>query len=142
MGPEDTNIIEKITCLALKLPEGQKRQLLTLISTWKKDIRRTQREKYTELLHFTSEKGAHYGQARDINATGVFIENKGEFKVGEHVELILTFISAPNPIKLAGMVVRKTDEGIGVQFDSCSQSQIKYMDSIISTHALILRHEV
>jgi Tfp pilus assembly protein PilZ len=141
MDTADKSIIEKITKLAMQLPTKQKRQLVALISTWKKDIRRTQREKYTELLNFTSENGTHYGYARDINATGVFIECTGEFKTGEHVQLVLAFISAPNPVKLGGKITRRTVEGIGIQFDSCSQSQFKQLDSIISKQALILGYK-
>jgi len=138
MEHADKSVIEKITKLAMELPVKQRRQLVALILTWKKNIRRTQREKYSELLNFTSEKGTHYGYARNINATGVFIECRGEFKIGEHVQLVLAFISAPNPVKLRGKIVRRTAEGIGIQFDNCSQSQFKKLDSIISKHAMIL----
>jgi len=55
------------------------------------------------------------------------------------VNLVLTFISAPNPVRLTGSVVRKTETGIGVHFDDASRSQVKEMDNIISKHALILR---
>jgi len=139
MDSADTKIIGEITSLALQLPEEQKSQLLALISEWKKNARRAQREKYTELLNFSSKNGTHYGHARDISATGVFIESKGEFKMGERVQLILAFISALNPVKLEGTVVRITAQGIGVRFDNRSQSQIKHLDSIISKHALIMR---
>ena len=138
MDAADTKIIGEITSLALQLPEEQKSQLLALISKWKKNARRAQREKYTELLNFSTKNGTHYGHAKDISATGVFIESKGKFKMGERVQLILAFISALNPVKLEGTVVRITAEGIGVRFDNHSQSQIKHLDSIISKHALIM----
>ncbi len=139
MDSADTNYIEEIRSLALKLPELEKRQLLALTSTWKKKTRRAQREKYTELVSFTSENGTHYGYAKDINITGLFIEGKGKFKIGEPVRLSLAFISALNPIKLGGKIVRKTDDGIGIQFDNSSQGQLKHLDSIISKHSLTLR---
>jgi Tfp pilus assembly protein PilZ len=138
METADKSVIEEIAKLALQLPEEQKRRLLALLATWKKDPRGKQREKYTELLYFTSETGKHYGYAKNISSTGVFIETGGGFRIGEHVQLVLVFISAPNPVKLKGMIVRKTMKGIGVQFDSGSQSQIKQLDSIISNHAMVL----
>jgi Tfp pilus assembly protein PilZ len=139
MDPAEINLIEKIRNLALQLPEQEKRQLLALTSTWKKMTHRAQREQYTELVSFTSEHGTHYGYAKDINVTGLFIEGKGTFNIGDHVRLTLAFISAPNPLKLGGDVVRETDDGIGIQFDNRSQSQLKHLDSIISKHSLILR---
>ena len=78
------------------------------------------------------------GMPKDINVTGLFVEGKGEFKIGDPVQLSLAFISSPNPIRLSGEVVRKTDDGVGIQFDNRSQSQLKHLDSIISKHSLIL----
>ncbi len=138
MNSSDIDCIEEIRRLALKLPEMEKRQLLALTVTWKKKTHRAQRETYTELVSLTSEKGTHYGYAKNINVTGLLIESKEAFKIGEPVQLVLAFISAPNPIKLEGEVVRKTDNGVGIRFDNKSQGQLKYLDSIISKHALIL----
>ncbi|GAV20596.1 PilZ domain protein [Mariprofundus micogutta] len=135
----DNSVIEKIATLSGELPEKQKQQLLDLIGSWREDVRQAPRAPYKELLNFTSKKGSHYGHAHDVSASGVFIETTAYFEVGEQVNLVLTFISAPNPVRLTGSVVRKTADGIGVHFDESSQSQVKEMDSIISKHALILR---
>jgi len=140
MEPVNADVIEKIILLANALSETQRRQLLELTASWKTDIRQAPRQTYTELLNFKSSNGAHYGHARDISATGVFIVTPAPFETGESVELILTFISAPNPVRLHGTVVRKTDEGIGIQFDTASHVQVKELDAIISKHALILHH--
>jgi len=141
MEPVNADIIEKIVQMSGQLPDKQRRQLLDLVASWKPDIRQAARESYTELLNFTSKNGTHYGHARDVSATGVFIATLAEFELGESIKLILTFISAPNPVRLQGCVVRKTDEGIGVHFDKSSRSQVKNLDSIISKHALILHHK-
>jgi len=141
MKSVNPDIIEKIVALSGQLPDEQRRQLLDLIAGWKPDVRQAVRESYTELLNFTSKNGTHYGHARDISATGVFIATPAQFKLGESIKLILTFISAPNPVRLQGSIVRKTDEGIGVHFDESSRGQVKELDAIISKHALILHHK-
>ena len=141
MEPVNPELIEKIAALACELPEQQRRQLLDLTAAWKPDIRRAPRETYTELLNFKSDNGSHYGHARDISSSGVFIVTSGQFEPGERIQLILTFISAPNPVRLSGEVVRKTAEGIGVQFDAGSSSRVAELDSIISKHALILHQK-
>jgi len=133
------HIISQLADIAQQLPENKKKELLLLLSSWQKDVRQATRESYTELLNFKSKNGSHYGHARDVSSSGVFIETPAEFEIGESVKLVLTFISAPNPVKLTGIVVRIADNGIGLHFDSVSQSQIREMDSIISKHALILR---
>ena len=139
MEPVTDDVIAQLADVASQLPDEKKQQLLVLISSWQADVRQAPRESYTELLNFKSKKGTHYGHAKDVSSTGVFIETPGDFDIGESVKLVLTFISAPNPIKLTGVVVRKAENGIGLNFDAVSQSQIKEMDSIISKHALILR---
>jgi len=139
MEPVKEQTFEQLASIAQQLPENKKQQLLDLISSWHADVRQASREPYTELLNFKSKNGSHYGHAKDISSTGVFIATPGEFDIGESVKLVLTFISAPNPVKLTGVIVRKTEHGIGLNFDTVSQSQVKEMDSIISKHALILR---
>jgi len=138
MGKTDTNIIEELTSLAERLPEEKERQLLSLIASWREDVRRSPRESYNELLKFSSSKGAHYGHARDISGTGVFVETLADFELGEQVSLELTFISAPNPVRLTGEVVRKEEDGVGLRFDQQSQDQVAKLDDIISQHALIM----
>ncbi len=140
MESVNTDIIEKIVAISGQLPDEQRRQLLELIADWNTDIRQSARETYSELLNFTSKNGDHYGHGKDVSATGMFIMTPVEFELGEPIKLTLTFISAPNPIRLHGFVARKTDEGIGVQFDESSRGQVKKLDSIISKHALILHY--
>lgn len=140
MESVNTDIIEEIAKLSAQLPDEQRRQLLDLIASWKPDIRQAVRENYTELLNFTSKNGTHYGHAKDISATGVFIMTPAEFELGMQVKLVLTFISAPNPVRLSGTVVRKTEGGVGVQFDAQSSRQVEELNSIISKHVLIMHH--
>jgi len=141
MESVNPELIEKIVALACELPETERRQLLDLTAGWKPDIRRAPRANYTELLNFKSGNGSHYGHARDISTSGVFIITPAKFELGEHIQLILTFISAPNPVHLSGEIVRKTADGIGVQFDAGSSSRVTELDTIISKHALILRQK-
>jgi len=137
MEAVDNRLIEKISVMAEQLPQAQRKQLLDLMATWKTDIRYAPREAYSEKLHFSLGGENHFGHARDVSATGLFIEAAGDFELGDKVKMILTFISAPNPLRLSGTVVRKTDGGIGVRFDQRSQSHVKELSSIIAKQALI-----
>jgi len=134
------DIIEDIARLSAQLPDEQRRQLLDLIAGWQPDVRQAVRESYTELLNFTSKNGTKYGHAKNISATGVFIITPAEFELGMQIKLVLTFISAPNPVRLNGTVVRKTEVGVGVQFDAQSSRQVEKLNTIISKHVLILHH--
>ncbi|MDQ6981416.1 MAG: PilZ domain-containing protein [Mariprofundus sp.] len=141
MKTANDDLIGKITALAADLPEEQRQQLLELISGWGPDVRYAPRETYTEAVSFTSRKGVHYGKARDVSGTGAFIATSAELEVGMQIKLALIFISAPNPVRLSGTVVRKTGEGIAVQFDTGKSSQVKDLEAIISKQSLILRHK-
>jgi len=138
MKPAAVDITDKIIALSRQLPEEQRRQLLKLLSGWKTNARQSTRETYTERLKFTSKNGTNYGYARDVSTTGILIATSAAVELGESITLTMTFISAPNPIRLHGKVVRKTGEGIGIHFDKASRTQVKELDSIISKHALIL----
>jgi len=133
------SIIEKISALADQLPDGQRSALHELITSWQGDVRKASREPYSEVLTLSSGSASCHGQARDVSATGLFIETESQFEIGDRVKMMLTFISAPNPLRLSGTVVRKQANGIGVQFDERSQSQVNELDSIIAKHTLILR---
>lgn len=139
MGDDEAYVIEQLTLLAQRLSHDKSSQLLALVAGWRDDIRRTRRESYAEAVSFTSSDGAHRGYARDISATGVFIQTPEHFEVGARITLVFTFISAPNPVQLHGAVVRVTDEGIGVCFDIQGPEQLSRLDEIISQHALIMR---
>jgi len=141
MDSVNDDLIGKISELAVDLPEEQRRQLLDLIAGWKSGARYAPREIFIEPLSFTSRNGIHYGRARDVSATGVFIETDAELDVGMQVKLALMFISAPNPVRLRGTVVRKTGEGLAVQFDVGKSSQVKELESIIARQAFILHHK-
>jgi len=141
MDSVSEQLMVKLAGIANELPETKQKELLALLASWQRDVRQAAREPYNELLNFQSRNGSHYGHARDVSSSGVFIETPAEFEIGESVKLVLTFISAPNPVKLTGIVVRIADNGIGLHFDSVSQSQVREMNSIISKHALILRQK-
>lgn len=135
----DNSVIENISTMADQLPDTQRKQLLDLVASWRADIRKSTREPYSEMLTVSSGGGSCCGHARDVSSTGLFMETSNDFEIGDKVKMMLTFISAPNPLRLSGSVVRKADNGIAVHFDERSQSQVKELDSIIAKHALILR---
>ena len=138
MGKVEADIVEELTSLAQRLPEDKGRQLLDMISSWHEGVRRSPRESYRELLNFVSSNGAQHDHARDISGTGVFIETLADFHIGDRISLELIFISAPNPVKLTGEVIRKSDDGVAVCFDQRSRDQVASLDDIISKHALIM----
>lgn len=53
--------------------------------------------------------------ARDISFEGVFIETKNRFTVGQTVQLEIPMINSPKYIRTTGIIVRVTQEGVGIK---------------------------
>lgn len=117
MSYADPNTVELITQIAQDLPPELQEQLLILVASWKKEVRNASRWHFVELLGFTSEHGTHQGRTRNISASGIFIETSESFEIGEHLHLLLSFISEANAVSLYGQVTRKTHDGVGILFD-------------------------
>jgi len=96
------------------------------------DNRCAMREPYVERLSFSSKHGMFHGRSRDISTTGLFIETATELDLGARIEVILTFPSAPKPLRLSAMVTRKTEEGIGAYFEVLTQAQISEFKSVVA----------
>ena len=85
----------------------------------KKQTRHTRRHKRRETnltVYYATHDRAYRDTIQNISPTGVFIETREPFNVGQ--EILLNFTPARNadPIKVRGKVVRITDDGIGVKF--------------------------
>jgi len=139
MDQVDTNILNQLARLAGQMPQAQAARLLALIAEWRGDARRSPRESYIESVRMmTGGGGVCHGHARNVSGTGICIETTAELALGDHITLELIFISAANPLKLEGVVVRVGDDGVGVVFDARTAAQISKLDEIISKHALIM----
>ncbi|MFO8048297.1 MAG: PilZ domain-containing protein [Desulfosudaceae bacterium] len=68
-------------------------------------------------VNLTCGKRSGEKQARDISLGGIFVETSEEIKPGEEIQLAIPFSNQDRQIRLKGRVARKTDDGIGVQFD-------------------------
>lgn len=94
-------------------------QVAMLEELEKKQTRHTRRHKRRETsltVYYATHDRAYRDTIQNISPTGVFIETREPFNVGQ--EILLNFTPARNaePIKVRGKVVRITDDGIGVKF--------------------------
>ena len=117
MSYADPNTVKLITQIAEELPADLQEQLLILVGSWKKEVRNATRWHFIELLGFTSSAGTHQGRARNISATGIFIQTNESFELGERLHLLLSFLSRHDAVSLYGVVTRINHDGIGVEFE-------------------------
>ncbi len=139
MGAVKPATIERLMQIAKTLPQPQQQQLTELVASWREVTRYAPREAFSDLVPFKSARGVHYGRARDVSPTGLFLATSESFRCGERVELMLTMIAAPNPIQLTGTISRVTRDGIAIAFDLKQRSQIRELETIIAKHAAMTR---
>lgn len=65
----------------------------------------------------------------DISAGGLFIETRTVFSVGQHISLTFPLPGYQHYIKITGVVVRTTGQGIGVMFDESIQHLLELDDA-------------
>ena len=67
---------------------------------------------------------------KNISADGAFLESPRPVPTGPDIALVISPVDEHNPIRVAGEIVRKDQQGVGVRF--ISQSQRNSVDSILS----------
>jgi len=139
MAEIDARLIDQLMRLGRALPEPERQQLFELVSSWRPTHRHAPRESFSDTVAFKTESGIHYGRAKDVSATGLFLLTKERFKVGEPVQLMLTMITAPNPFRLSGTIRRCTPDGIAIQFDIKQESLLRQLGTVIARHAAMSR---
>ena len=116
-GRENPSVTDRLIYLILEMPEEQQEALLAeLESKLSKERRQHIRKSFVTVVDFASEDRAYREFIQDISEGGVFIQSSGSFSVGQEVLLTFPFPELHKFIKIAGRIVRATEEGIGVQF--------------------------
>jgi len=76
-------------------------------------------------VNYAAQSALFAGFIKDISKGGVFIETHADLDVGEKIKLTFSSPSQPNPVKVAGEVVRKNILGFGVQFQKATEIAIR-----------------
>ena len=116
-GRENPSVTDRLISLILEMPEEQQEALLAELELkLSKERRRHIRKSFVTVVDFASEDRAYREFIQDISEGGVYIQSSGSFSVGQEVLLTFPFPELHKFIKIAGRIVRATEEGIGVQF--------------------------
>jgi len=96
--------------------EDQQRRLLSALQELKADDRRKHPRKPCSIPATAAITRCFTGYIRDMSGGGAFLETTAAFEPGEHVTLTFASPNENKPIRVTGRVVRRTSQGIGVQF--------------------------
>lgn len=60
---------------------------------------------------------------KDISSSGVLIETRDPFEVGEEITMTLSLSHHIKPFRVKGEIVRNTPQGVGIEFKTLTQVQ-------------------
>ena len=110
-------VIDRLIKLIQSMTEEDQLTLLRQIEDQKSANKRQHaRTPYKSKVYFATDEKAFKSNIRDISSSGVFIETDQAIYVGQEVMLTFNHPDKIKPIRKKGVVVRRTDDGIGIQF--------------------------
>lgn len=122
----NSSVFEKLVKIIIEMPEEKRIALLNQIehSFIEKDesVKRIEpRRNYDKPIYFDFENYTYEGIIKDISASGIFIETKELFQVGQMIMMNIPDVSGARHVRVAGEIARVKPEGIGVKFMSKSK---------------------
>ena len=82
----------------------------------RKELRREQRKPFNGSIFYTSEQQFYEGEVKNYSVSGIFVETRDKFFVGQTLNLALPYLKEKDSKRL-GAVIWKNTEGIGVELN-------------------------
>lgn len=89
---------------------------LTSDTTFAGSEREETRRNYVNDVRFVCRNKTYTGMSEDISGSGMFIETRGPFRVGQTVVVSIPYSTAAREIDVPAEIVRTTPRGIGLRF--------------------------
>jgi Tfp pilus assembly protein PilZ len=114
---EEVNITSRLLNLILDMPIDKKLEILKFIDKWEsKGVRRHNRKPLLIPIEYTAKHLAFRDVIKNISASGVFIETRMPFTVGQDIKMMFRLPRSRKLIQAVGEIVRSDSHGIGVKF--------------------------
>lgn len=82
----------------------------------KKELRKEQRKPFNGSIFYASEDQVYEGEVKNYSVSGIFVETRDKFFVGQTLNLALPYSKAEYS-KCLGAVIWQNTEGIGVELN-------------------------
>ncbi len=115
---DDSKLVEMLSQMIKDFSDKQKRELVNYIrSVAKRDEKRNSDRKYIKVSVDYSVKDKFYNDTlENISPGGAFIRTTRPIKVGDSTTMVASIPSMKKNVKMKGKIVRRTEDGIGVEF--------------------------
>lgn len=80
------------------------------------DLRRFTRKPFRRATIFACQNRYYAGLTKNISKSGIFIETRDSFAIGQIITLIISRTKIEKGVMLKGKVVHRRPEGIGLKF--------------------------
>lgn len=132
---DDKQLTEQLLKAVSSLSPERKKMLAALIQEWERlDYREDSRIDCFLAVDYSTKDRVYQDFINNLSNGGVFIETSAPFQVGQTVSLTFSIPSLDKTFKIAGMIVRTEQDGIGVQFQ---KKLTPYQKELI--HSAIIR---
>ena len=109
--------IKKLFDSILKLSQEQQTQVMIYVEELLAENKRISVRKACNIpISYATQDRIYSDNIADISKSGLFIETKRPFNVGEEIVLSFNMHGYDRPFKIKGNIVRSNQQGIGVEF--------------------------
>ena len=109
--------LKKLFDAILKLNHEQQTQVMVYVEGLHAENKRKSLRKACKIpIHYATQDRIYSDSIADISKSGLFIETRKPFAVGEEILLTFNMHGYDRPFKLMGNIVRSNQQGIGVEF--------------------------
>jgi len=125
-------MLDEIIKRVRNITQDQQKQILEILKTWQtgkqRDFQRVETKVVTDVV-----VGDRVIQtdARDISASGIFINTSGKFETNKSVRVVFSVPGYDKPFKLQGMIVRVEKHGLAIKFENITPYFKKILDDVI-----------
>ncbi len=116
-----SDLTDQLMMMIQNVSEERQRYLLDLLKQWDANKERQPRKPCNVPVDYATEKRAFCDFIHDISTSGVFIETRNPFSIGQNITLTFSLPESENPFKIIGEIVRTESKGIAVKFVNITQ---------------------
>ncbi|MCF8045783.1 MAG: PilZ domain-containing protein [Desulfarculaceae bacterium] len=136
MQTESTTVeVDRIVRIVKSLPDEKLKALSDILDSWgeKRNRKHPRKQVNVDVDFVVSESRPYKRTARDISVGGIFINCTGDFQVGEETRFVFGLPGFEKPFKLSGTIVRKQEDGIGIEINKLNPYFAEIMEKALSS---------
>jgi len=115
---DDSKLVEILSQAIKGFSDNQKQELVNFIKSMENrgGKRKTDRRYIKISVDYSVKDKVYSDTIENISSGGVFIRTTRPLQVGDSITMVASIPSIEGNIKLKGKIIRRTEEGVGVEF--------------------------